>query len=317
MRRLRVIYRFYRRPARTIVSRFSSFRVSIAGTFHRKYSGTLIFSLYGLGVAMVGIGLSAEPFHRFFIYGECFFAASLVWAIGWWLNSEPLDHKKPKLTRRQKKGRDKVSYLSYRVWKWGVPILMVIAFVGSVRVADSIEVARELGLSSGPLLPSDDPSPSHSTCQENPPDAVFIYFGTAVVSYAPAGFTHHAVIRVGNHDLLSLDRDAKGVTVSAEIFDADGILVEIDHGKFKVYRPDFIKREHPDLHTLVVYDKWNNKRLGVRYLNPHAIDITGSFFYPGYNSVTSTGNALMIGTNRFSGGTCIGGAGLADILVDR
>jgi hypothetical protein len=126
------------------------------------------------------------------------------------------------------------------------------------------------------------------------------------------------VIRIGNHDILSLERGADGkVSVSAAIFDQDGILLEIRHGRFKVYRGDAIKHERPDSHTLVVYDKWNVERARVTYLNQNAINITGTFFYPGHAPIVADGTSLTLGNNaKLSGGGCFGGNGGADIAID-
>jgi hypothetical protein len=207
------------------------------------------------------------------------------------------------------------SHKNWGRWRYVPSLLVLIAFLGLSFRVYTMGVQRELSLPEGELIPANDPSPSHAICRNNPPDAVFVYFGSAAVSYAPPGFRDHTVVKIGGHSLLSLNRSAKGVTVSAKIFDSDGILVEIDHGKFKVYRGDFIKREHPDLHTLVVYDKWNNERIRVRYLNPSAISITGRFFYPGYASVVAKEAELQIGGNSFQGGSCLGGSVDADIAI--
>jgi hypothetical protein len=207
------------------------------------------------------------------------------------------------------------SHKNWGRWRYGASLLVLVVFSGLSYRAYIKSVQRELDLPYGELVPANDPSPSHANCRRSPSDAVFIYFGSAAVSYAPSGFTDHTVLRIGGHNLLSLNRSPKGVTVSAQIFDSDGILVEMDHGQFKVYRGDFIKREHPDGHTLVVYDKWNNERIRVRYLNPNAINITGRFFYPGYASIVAKEDELQIGTNSFQGGSCVGGSGDADIVI--
>jgi hypothetical protein len=159
----------------------------------------------------------------------------------------------------------------------------------------------------GWLVPGNEPSPPNNKCLETAPsDTLFIFFGTAAVSFAPAGAPEHIVVRSGNQNLLTINQSSKGATISAELFDQDGILAEIDHGKFEVKRPGFLKPPQHDAHDLIVYDKWNQERLHVRYLNSHAISITGNLFYP-TGSLLADGTTLRVGSFVFQGGSCVGG----------
>jgi hypothetical protein len=92
------------------------------------------------------------------------------------------------------------------------------------------------GENEGWLLPSNEPSPPHASCTHAPSDAVFLYFGEGAYSFMPASILHKTVVRIGNHDLLSFDRNDNGVQISAEIFDENGILAEIKNRHFVVYQ---------------------------------------------------------------------------------
>jgi hypothetical protein len=279
--------------------------------FHGKYSGVFIPLWFGTGVAMA-LG------NRFFL-AYLFFVVFGLWSLGYWLNSAYLQKKRNALRKREiTRNQDRLrrSTRNYRISLYGVSGLSLLLTGICLDAVHIAQVQYVLGLPEGELTPANEPSPQHG-CRLNPPDALMIYFGMgAAASYAPANFTNHTIIKIGGHDLLSLNHDPKGVTVSAEIFDPDGILVEIDHGKFHIYRTDSVKHQRPDVHTLLVYDKWNNKRLAVRYLNSHAIDVSGTFFYPGYKTVLANENGLNIAGNTFTGGSCIGGSTGSDINVD-
>jgi len=159
MRRTRAVYRLNRlRAKRTLKSAYILLS-HMHGLFPWRYSGALIFFLYALAFAMVGIGLAVEPFHTLFLLAHGFLSCSLIWAIGWWLTSGPLERKKPRLTKKQKKGQAPVSYRSYRAWQFGVSSLMVILFVFSMALVSQIESSRELGLLHGELIPANDPDP--------------------------------------------------------------------------------------------------------------------------------------------------------------
>jgi len=158
----------------------------------------------------------------------------------------------------------------------------------------------------GWLIPANEPSPPNRCLADAPSDALFIFFGTAVVSYAPSGAPEHIVVRSGNQNLLTINQSSKRATISAELFDQDGILAEIDHGKFEVKRPGFLKPPQHDGHSLIVYDKWNQERLHVHFLNPHAISITGDLFFP-TGSLIADGTTLRVGHELFQDGSCVGG----------
>lgn len=264
--------------------------------------------------------------YNHFLPAYGFFSLAGIWSLIYWQVSDHLTKKAGDLQNRCTKLKAKPSqhkalaayrkaYRSYWLSNLLPTFLLLILMISCLVWTRSAQNEYELSLPEGWLTATNEPSPPHTNCMQNPTDAVFIYFGTAAVSYAPSGFTEHTVVKIGGHNLLSLNQGPQGVTISAKIFDPDGILVEIDHGHFKVYRSDFVKREHLDTHTLAVYDKWNNERVRVRYLNPLAIGITGSFFYPGYPPVVAKEAELQIAGNRILGGTCIGGNGDADIVV--
>jgi hypothetical protein len=310
--RFKARYRLARRRVRYLFNSLSNFRIHMGGFFHWKYSGALIFSLYGLAVAMVGIGLAVDPFHRYFILADCFFAGSLVWAIGWWLSSEPLARKKPKLTKKQKKRNIQVSYVSYRAWKWGVILLMIVAFGGSLKLASEIELDRELSLHGGLLVPANDPTPP-SACSGD--DSLFL------VNFGPwsAGTRHfpNIVFSSANIPRMTLEKNRHGeLAVTTDIYDEnENILVSIEKNHFIVTN-DAFEITHPDRSTLVVVVKHQKEKvLDIRFLNKRAIRIWGHFRYPNAPDLVASQEELRLGNLRLAGsGNCATdpGPGLPD-----
>ena len=294
--------------------------------FHWQYSGALIGIFWTGWLSMIALattvsGISTVAFWSAYV----FIALAIIWATGFFITvSRPPKETgsgavPPLLYDSDGKGISLPGSGAGTVSRSkGLAILGVGVFgMGCVWATWHLQVMTELSRADGTLTPANDPPPFRHTCKLSPEDSVFIYFGTAAASYAPPNFQHHAVIRLSGHDVLSLDTGPNGeISISTQIFDQDGLLLEMVAGKFKVFRGDFVKYERRDQHTLVVFDKWGKERIRVRYLNQKAISVTGVFFYPGSASVVADGHSLSIGGMVISGGSCIGGSGAADIATN-
>ena len=81
--------------------------------------------------------------------------------------------------------------------------------------------------------------------------------------------------------LLSITRDARGLSVSAKIYDKEGVkLAYVDDNH--PHAVGNVCARRPDVSTFVVEDFHGNELLFVRYLNPLAIEVRGIFAYPGH-----------------------------------
>lgn len=159
----------------------------------------------------------------------------------------------------------------------GVFLLTLIVTIIAIKVTTRQEATKETE-THGLLTPANDPSPP------TPPDcllpskgAVALYFGTSVAYLNESA--HHSLFTVKGESLLSLDRSPEGLKITANIYDQNGMVTYLKDNEFNITPSVYQRRERPDKHTLIVYDKWGKRVLYVRYLNPSAIKILGTFWH--------------------------------------
>jgi hypothetical protein len=287
-------------------------RVPVAGMrglFHWNYSGELIFFFIGLAIAMIGVGLSTEPYRILFRISYFSLVFAFIWGVGWWLSSEFL---------QRRKSMDAVSRASYRAWQWIPLLLMCLMFFGSAMLTHQIELSRELSLTHGWLTPANDPDPTKSACENVPKEALRVYLGTSemyvngisgdlitVKLKAPAS-TYH----------FSIERDPKGrISVSGDVYGSDQkIIATIDHNNFTLGK-GILDAERKDESTLRVIDEYKYEVLNIRYLNSHAVRMTGIFRYPGLPLPIQIQEAYTSYGDVTYGNTCFLDKGL--VFVDR
>ncbi len=127
----------------------------------------------------------------------------------------------------------------------------------------------------GFLLPANDVNPLNP-CEEIPEDAILIYLGNSLAYVEGDSST---IIGLGSESTLSFKRTPEGISINAILRDKDGRgIVVIENNEFIINRNNFWYRRRPDIHTLEVYDQFNQRALYVRYLNEGAIKIVGDFY---------------------------------------
>lgn len=110
--------------------------------------------------------------------------------------------------------------------------------------------------------------------------------GTFLIIYgSSAAYTRKfpaSLLRVGNEDNLTLNKDNKGrITLTGEIFGADHrIIARIDKNNFRVNPNNYFQVEN-DKHTLTVIDQQNREVLFLRYMNRHDIRLRAYLYFPG------------------------------------
>lgn len=145
----------------------------------------------------------------------------------------------------------------------------------------------------GWLVPGTESSPPNHCPLST--DGMEIYFGNAAVCEATEIDGEFPIIRVHGNKLLSFIRTTEGrLTLSATIFDENGIVAEIDRGEFAINRDQAFKMKHPDSHTLVVYDNWGVPVIDVEFLNPDAVVITGRFFDRNFGTIEADSDFLFV-----------------------
>lgn len=122
------------------------------------------------------------------------------------------------------------------------------------------------------------------------------------------------IIKLAGENVLSINKINKGVTVTCLLRSDDGkVVVGIKDNKFNINPNNYWYSEQPDKHTLVVYDQKGNMALNVRYLNPTAIKILGTFHYSKapYASVIVDDEKIVLPTGIKIIGACSGMNGTA------
>lgn len=126
----------------------------------------------------------------------------------------------------------------------------------------------------GRLFPANDQTPQ-STCPAPPKDAyvVVINGGGHVFTTFP-----HSILIFHNQQTVWLDRRQDGsIALFIDIRDQGGkIVVRIDKDGYFVQPGAKLYPRRPDKSSLIIQNEYGNSVLSVRYVNPHAFEVTGT-----------------------------------------
>lgn len=234
---------------------------------------------------MASIGTAIEPFDQVFNFAFLLLVFSVIWAIGWWLSSDILEKKRPRPTKKQVKHNEKVSLASYRAWQWIPVLLMLLAFLCAAKLTGRIELARELSLNHGWLMPADDHDPIDPCAGPfTPPDALRIHLGN-IMAYG-TNFPY-PILAVDGKKELFVNRDEKGrVAISLDVRSADErIIATILNGHFTVNVNNSLDMQRPDKSTLIVRDQYKREVLNARYENRTHLELSALLQYPNGKTV--------------------------------
>jgi hypothetical protein len=113
---------------------------------------------------------------------------------------------------------------------------------------------------------------------------------------------------MGGEEMLAIDRDpkTKNLVVSMlRVFDDRGnIIARIDTNGFWVANTS--RKKRPDESTLVVFDHNDIEVLNIKFLNPSAIKILGTFRKDRYPPIIIAESWTEVRGFRFAGSACIG-----------
>jgi hypothetical protein len=132
-----------------------------------------------------------------------------------------------------------------------------------------------------------EPLPSNKCTEQYSGDGVFMFVGNNIdfISHFP-----NIVLRIGNDDLLVVDRREGKVAVNAKVFSSDGkIVAEIKENEFFINPNNYFRRERPNTHSLAVYDQQDRKVLDIDYFNSRGIRLDGIFSDPRHEVVFPPG----------------------------
>jgi hypothetical protein len=153
------------------------------------------------------------------------------------------------------------------------------------KVATQINM---LDVLEGLLVPGNEPDPP-IPCRI-PDSALKVYLGSNI-SWTTSDQAN--VLTMRGDTVLSIRRVKNGLAVFAKVLSDDGrIIAEIVDNRFYINSNNFLRMEHPDSHSLAVYDRKGNKVLGVEFLNPRSVRVLGEFRVPGSAPVIITPEQL-------------------------
>jgi hypothetical protein len=245
-------------------------------------SSVFIPSFVGAMLACIGIATYFDD-AIFFFWCACVFAfLGLVWGVGYWITSDKLEERK----------RTQRPYIGLAVV---VTMLIMAAFTVSIAFIRVGYLKKRLQSYSDYIVPGSDPTPfnactwlqsvtpptgkgyPNSTSSMVPKDALLVLLGplSAMATQFP-----DTVISINGESILTMDKDSSGaVSVSMDVYDKDhDIVAIIDKNSFQVASSVFkFSRDNrlSDLRVIIRHDK--EEVLHIRYINPHAISITGVF----------------------------------------
>lgn len=245
------------------------------------------------------------------------FALCLIWAEGMWLTSDYLfkarvKSEKPPAKRRRFSDDEIAAIMchkrgKYRFQKWGW-----CAGIAALALACFAFVARrnyewDLQQNFGVLTPAHDPMPPVPCRFIQPtPSAIRVYAGGGLFW---TNSDHFSLVSVGGRPIIFAGLQDGKMEISGDVYSPDGDLVHIDGNKFETLAG--FKPGRPDRHTLIVWDKWHQKVLDIRFLNPHAIRLSGEFRAPGHAPVIIDDDDIKVGSLGSFSASCSSGISTA------
>lgn len=141
----------------------------------------VIPTLYTTALAVIGVGVSLDEYDLAFYLGYILFAAATIWAICYWLTSDFLTKRRPKVTRSNRHPK----YRRYNGWRWSVTAAILLVFGVSIAISCEVQTVKRRSRLVGYLVPATDPMPAmpSQNCPAPPPGSLMVFFGKSV-SYA-------------------------------------------------------------------------------------------------------------------------------------
>ncbi len=209
------------------------------------------------------------------------FTLGVIWSVGAWLASKSLERRNPeKWSRKKKEHTSEKDWSLYYRRKYGVACLLLAPFMACVLATHHVEHKLELLRLKGVLIPAGDPTPPNQCGGPRDGDVVLLYGDNAALAHS---FPHVILRSMTLGPVITLDRLSNGyIAVIMDILDPSGkTVVHMDKEGFKVNPNVIMDRERPDESTLIVTGEYPGDSFRIRYLNKKAIQLDGTFHYPG------------------------------------
>jgi hypothetical protein len=193
------------------------------------------------------------------------------------------------------------------------------AVVGNNNKVGNISVNPGPHLS-GWLVPASEPLPKLNDCGKPKENGLALYMGNSVylVDKFPA-----TVVRVGGVPRLTLEKGAKGIAITTDIFDDSEpkpkIIASIERNQFTINPNNYFKLDWSnDRSQLRVVDQYKDEVLNIHYLNKNAISLVAVLHYPGVSGpITISAEGISWEHIRIHGGAdCYPTSGGADLDIN-
>jgi hypothetical protein len=151
-------------------------------------------------------------------------------------------------------------------------IFIAVFFFGLFWIIKEQNLEKELSKNAGFLIPDNQPRPK-TQCPMNDDDFAIFAGGGVWSGQRPSTF-----LSMRGQDLVKLEGTPAGNLQLKEIHlfdDLNESLAEIRDNKLWVHAN--ARRERPDSHTLVVFDRRGKEALGLRFINRNTILLSGIF----------------------------------------
>jgi hypothetical protein len=105
-----------------------------------------------------------------------------------------------------------------------------------------------------------------------------VFYGDSVAFAQTFPFN---LISYDGNALITVDKNNQGdILLTGDILDSSyKLIARITQNNFVVATNNISYQQRPDASTLIVYDSYGNEVLSFRYLNNHAIQLLGNFYY--------------------------------------
>jgi hypothetical protein len=152
----------------------------------------------------------------------------------------------------------------------------------------------------GPLLPTDEPTPQASCVEKIGPQDLVMVFGTNRAVGTGSGPYHP--LKVDDCTVMTLRRVGQGLMVDAFFYDFNGdVAFSIINNVYEPTLPLQLRPFRPDPHTIVVLDRFDKEVMYLRYLNPNAVRIRGRFLCGTAPQAVIRDDVILVGGVRISG----------------
>ena len=182
------------------------------------------------------------------------------------------------------------------------------------RKVDGQDVATRIDVTDyieGQLTPDSLPTPPNGCSRSGPlpPNATLVLMGNnGAVGY---GY-YFSALRIGNTDVLALQRTKQGMLFSAKLFDRGGQLVAqiVDNHFFVNVNRAFRIEEASNHHSLKIF-YGDTTVVEIQFVNPNTVSVIGTLYGPHGTRIDITPDQMTINGRAHYVKTCVGGAGVA------